>query len=152
MRISMMTYTMARGLAEGEQFDAVALCEFTRELGLEAIDWVRTYHYTPEEIRAITDDYGLENVAHTFFADFNFPTADERAPARDAFKQGVDAAVTLGAKIVMLPFVSPLPTRQPATSLVMSIRSPLPWVENSLCSFTIFMKSPLVRIQVIDHG
>ncbi|HCU34048.1 MAG TPA: hypothetical protein DGT21_00985 [Armatimonadetes bacterium] len=103
MRISMMTYTMARGLAEGEQFDAVALCEFTRELGLDAIDWVRTYQYTPEEIRTITDDYGLENVAHTFFADFNFPTAEERAPAREAFKQGVDAAVTLGAKIVMLP-------------------------------------------------
>ncbi len=103
MKISMMTYTMARGMKKGEPFDAVALCEFTQELGLEAIDWVTTYQYTPQEIRAITDDYGLENICHTFSCDLNFADADERAPGRDVFKQGIEAAVTLGADKVMLP-------------------------------------------------
>ena len=103
MKISMMTYTMARGMKEGEQFDAQALCEFTRELGLDAIDWVRTYQYTPQQIRAITDDYGLKNICYTFSCDLNFAAADQRAQGRDDFKKGIRAAVLLGADKVMLP-------------------------------------------------
>jgi len=103
MKISMMTYTMARGLAKGENFDAIALCRFTRELGLDGIDWVTTYHYTPQEIRSVTDDHGLETIAHTFSCDLNFLTSGERAEGRDKFKQGIEAAVVLGTDIVMLP-------------------------------------------------
>ncbi len=103
MRISMMTYTMARGLKAGEKFDAVGLCEFCKKLDIDAIDWVTVYHYKPAELRRITDDYGLQNVVHTFFADFNFATAAERKPAEEDFKRGIETAVTLGAKIVMLP-------------------------------------------------
>jgi sugar phosphate isomerase/epimerase len=103
MQISMMTYTMARGLQKDEQFDAKGLCEFCHELDIDVIDWVSTYHYDAAQLRTITDDYGLKNVVHTFSADFNFATAEERKPAAETFKQGIEAAVTLGADIVMLP-------------------------------------------------
>ncbi len=103
MKISMMTYTMSRGVKDMDDFDAVELCEFTRELGLEAIDWVRTYGYDPKELRQITDDHGLRNICHTFFCDLNFRHSDERAEGRDDFKRGIEAAVALGADKVMLP-------------------------------------------------
>jgi sugar phosphate isomerase/epimerase len=102
MKISMMSYTMARGVPAGE-FDARQLCEFTLELGLEGVDWVSTYQYEPSEIRVLMDDHGLKTVAHTFFCDLNFPTSEERADGRDTFKRGIDAAVALGTDIVMLP-------------------------------------------------
>ncbi|MHC4200647.1 MAG: sugar phosphate isomerase/epimerase family protein [Planctomycetota bacterium] len=103
MKISMMSYTMARGFAPGQKFDVRALCEFTRELGLDAVDWVTTYGRDPRDIRKITDDFGLANVCHTFKADLNFATSAERAPGREEFRRGIEAAIVLGAGIVMLP-------------------------------------------------
>ncbi|KPJ62221.1 MAG: hypothetical protein AMS15_04735 [Planctomycetes bacterium DG_23] len=103
MKISMMTYTMARGLKEGEKFDLKAFCEFTRQLNLDAIDWVTTYGYEPQEIRKITDDYRLKNICYTFQCDLNYPTAAERASGRDQFKRGVETALILGADKIMLP-------------------------------------------------
>jgi len=103
MNISMMTYTMARGLEKGEKFNLQALCEFTRELRLDSIDWVTTYGYNPQEVRRITDDYGLKNICFTFQCALNFPTPAERAPGRDQFKRGVETALILGADKIMLP-------------------------------------------------
>ena len=103
MKISMMTYTMARGMKPGEKFDVAGLCRFARELGLEAVDWVSTYGYAPREIRKVTDEYGLRNICHTFFCDLNSPTSDGRAPGRDAFQLGIETALILGAPLVMLP-------------------------------------------------
>ncbi|MBI5725740.1 MAG: sugar phosphate isomerase/epimerase [Planctomycetes bacterium] len=103
MKISMMTYTMALGLRSGEKFDAVELCKFTRELGLDGIDWVTTYHYTPDEIRRICDGHGLKTICHTFFADLNHPSPAGRAPGREAFNRGIEAAVILGTDKIMLP-------------------------------------------------
>jgi sugar phosphate isomerase/epimerase len=99
----MMTYTVARGLAPGEAFDIEGLCKFTRELGLDAIDWVTTYGHDPAQVRRITDDYGLRNICYTFVCDLNFPTSRERAAGRDAFRRGIETAVALGADKVMLP-------------------------------------------------
>ena len=99
----MMSYTIARGLKPGEEFDVPGLCEFTCELGLDAIDWVSTYGYDPAEIRAIADDHGLRCACHTFFCDLNFPTPGQRAPGREAFKAGIEACCVLGADKVMLP-------------------------------------------------
>ena len=59
MRISMMTYTMARELQPGEKFDAVGLCEFCKELNIDAIDWVTVYHYEPAELRRITPSHHI---------------------------------------------------------------------------------------------
>jgi len=103
VKISMMTYTIARGLGPGEAFDVERLCRFTRELGLEAVDWVTTYGHDPREVRRVTDDYGLKNVCYTFFCDLNFPTASERAAGREAFRRGIETALVLGADKVMLP-------------------------------------------------
>ena len=99
----MMTYTMARGLKPGRPFDVKGLCQFTRELGLDAVDWVTTYGRDPREIRKVTDDQGLRNICYTFFCDLNFPTPAERASGRDAFMRGIETAVVLGADKVMLP-------------------------------------------------
>lgn len=98
MRISMLTYTLARQL-KGEPFDVERMCEFLQDLGIRDIDWVSTYGHAPEEVRRITDDYGMRNVVHTFTLDA-FGPADA---AGDAFKRNIDAAVVLGAKIVMIP-------------------------------------------------
>ncbi|MBI3944760.1 MAG: sugar phosphate isomerase/epimerase [Armatimonadetes bacterium] len=103
MKIAMMTYTMARGRKKGEAFDVEGLCRFTRELGLEGVDWVTTYEHDPREVRRIMDDHGLRTVCYTFFCDLNFPTAAERRPGLDTFRRGIEAAVALGADKVMLP-------------------------------------------------
>ncbi len=103
MKVSMMTYTMARGLPKGEKFDLRALCDFTVELKIEAVDWVTLYGYDPREIRKVMDDRGLKTCCHTFFAELNFPTRSERAAGHDQFKRGIEAAVALGTDKVMLP-------------------------------------------------
>ena len=103
MKISMMTYTMARGIPKGEKFSVKGLCEFTRELKLDGVDWVTTYGHDPKEVRKVMDDFGLKTVCYTFFCDLNFYGAAERSPGRDAFKKGLEATLALGADKVMLP-------------------------------------------------
>jgi sugar phosphate isomerase/epimerase len=103
MKISMMTYTMARGRKADEKFDVKALCEFTRELKLEAVDWCGTYGHDPKEIRRTMDDFGLKTVCYTAGCDLNFPTAAERAPGRETFKKMMEIANILGADKIMLP-------------------------------------------------
>lgn len=103
MKVSMMTYTMARGVPKGEKFDVKALCDFTLQLKIEAVDWVTLYGYDAREIRKTMDDRGLKTCCHTFFAEFNLPTRSERAAGHDQFKRGIEAAVALGTNIVMLP-------------------------------------------------
>ncbi len=102
MKFSMMTYTMARG-DWGKAHDAVALCRFTRELGLDGVDWVTTYGLDPAEIKKIMEDYSLKTVCYTFAADLNFPDRKGREPGLEAVRQGIEAAVTLGTDKIMLP-------------------------------------------------
>jgi sugar phosphate isomerase/epimerase len=102
MKISMMTYTMACG-PWGKSHDVRELCEFTRELGIDGIDWVTTYGHDPAEIRRMTDALGLVNVCHTFYADFHSPDEKKRAAAPDQVRQGLEAAGVLGADKVMIP-------------------------------------------------
>lgn len=101
-QISMMTYTLARG-EWNKTRDIVKLCEFTRELGLEAIDWITTYDSTPGEVRKICDDFGLKTICYTFFADLNFPDKNSRQPGLDKVKEGIEAASILGTDKIMLP-------------------------------------------------
>ena len=103
MKISMMSYTIARQLPKGRKLDVKALCEFTRELKLDAVDWCGTYGHDPREIRKTMDDYGLKTVCYTYGCDLNFRSASERAPGRDVFKKGIETAVALGADKIMLP-------------------------------------------------
>ena len=102
MKISMMSYTMARG-EWGKHHNIEELCQFTQELGLEGIDWVTTYGVDPKEIRRITDDYSLKTVCYTFFADINFPDKRDRQPGVDKIKEGIEIALTLDTDKIMLP-------------------------------------------------
>jgi len=110
VKTAMMTYTMARG-PWGERHDVRELCEFTRDLGLDGIDWVTTYGHDPAEVRKVTDDLGLRNVCHTFYADIHVPDAAKRAEAPDQVRRGLDAAKALGAETVMIvvPWVKDVP-------------------------------------------
>ena len=103
MKYAMMTYTMARG-DWGKDCNIEDLCRLTRELGLDAVDWVTTYNAQPVDIRKVMDDYGLKTVCHTFFADVNFPDKASRQQGLDTLKRGIEAASVLGTDKVMLPF------------------------------------------------
>lgn len=98
-----MTYTISRGRRNGEPFDLKGLCEFTRELHLDAVDWVTTYGHDPHDVRRIMDDYGLKTICHTFSCDLNFPNAADRAAGRESFRKGIETAAVLGTDKVMLP-------------------------------------------------
>jgi sugar phosphate isomerase/epimerase len=98
----MMSYTMARG-EWGQEHDAAELCRLTRELGLDAIDWVTTYGMAPAEVKLITDDFGITNCCYTFFASLQSPNPAERRAGIDQVKEGFDAATALGADKIMLP-------------------------------------------------
>ncbi len=101
MKISMMSYTMARG-QWGQDPDVAQLCELTRELGLDAIDWVGTYGHDPDEIRKITSDFGIACACHTFGARLQVADEAERAAAMDVVKEGLENAVRLGTDKVMV--------------------------------------------------
>ena len=102
MKFSMMSYTMARG-DWGKNPDIKELCQFTRKLGLDGIDWVTTYGVAPQKVRKITDDYGLKTVCYTFFTDINFSEEKDRQPGLDKIKEGIEAALILGTDKIMLP-------------------------------------------------
>ena len=102
MKIAMMSYTMARGGEWAKSHDVAALCRFTRELGLDGIDWVGTYGHEPREVRRICDDHGLGTVCYTFGAGIQSPDPAERQAGRDKVKAGLEAAGALGADKVMI--------------------------------------------------
>jgi sugar phosphate isomerase/epimerase len=97
MKLCMMSYTMAR---QGVGVEDIVRC--AEELGLEGIDWVTTHDRTARELRAMSDAAGLTVAAHTFIL-CTFP---DGAQWRDAARQGLDDAVTLGAPVVMIPTMS----------------------------------------------
>jgi len=102
MKLSMMSYTMARGL-QPAQVNIPGMCALARELGMDGIDMVTTYGRDPREVRKIVDDHGLKVVCYTFFQDVNFPDAQGRAAGVDGLKKGIEAALVLGTDKVMLP-------------------------------------------------
>lgn len=102
MKIAMMSYTMARG-EWGQSADIAALCRLTQELRLDGIDWVTTYGHSPSDVQRITNDFGLKNICHTFFASLQSPDAKERRVGLDQVREGLEVAAALGADKVMLP-------------------------------------------------
>ncbi len=102
MKIAMMTYTMSRG-EWAKKPDIRELCEFTRQLGVEAIDWGGTYGSTPDEIRRTTDGYGIKNICYTFDASIQNPDKAIRSKGLEQVKAGLEVASVLGADKIMLP-------------------------------------------------
>jgi len=105
IKLAMMSYTMARG-RWGTSPDIRQLCEFTRELGLDAIDFVTTYGCDPRLVRAIANNNGLTVVCYTFFAHSGATDAAALAGEQEALKTGLETALVMGAKIIMLPIVA----------------------------------------------
>jgi sugar phosphate isomerase/epimerase len=101
MKLSVMSYTLARQLSP-DQLDLVRMFEFTRELGLEAVDIVTTYGRHPREVRRLLDDFGLRAACHTFNADFNQTDAAVLQEALDTVRRGLENAVVLGAPSIMV--------------------------------------------------
>ncbi len=103
IKISMMSYTIARG-EWGNKPDIKELCEFTRKIDIDAIDWCGTYGFNPQDIRRITDEYGLKNICYTFHAnDIQYPSRDIRKKGIEEVKKGLEVASILGADKIMLP-------------------------------------------------
>lgn len=98
MRYSMMSYTMARQPG----FNIKEMLKLTVDLKLDGVDFVTLYDQKAADLRKMTDDLGIPVVCHTFSADLNHPSPDERKAGLDACKRGVEAAVELGAPVVML--------------------------------------------------
>jgi len=103
MKLAMMSYTLAKQLPPDEKLDIRAMCELTRELGIDAVDFVTTHGSDPGEIRSLLDDYGLHVVAYTFNADINHGSASERQSGIEQIKRGVETARLLGTYRTMIP-------------------------------------------------
>lgn len=96
MKLSMMTYTMAR--QEGYEIE-----DFIRtavDLKLDGIDWITTYGRNPKELKKMSEDAGLPVVCHTFF--LHKLSAGE-GNWLDEAKQSVEDAVALSTPAVMIP-------------------------------------------------
>jgi len=100
MKLSMMTYTMAR---QKKTFTVESMLALTSELAFDGIDWVTLYDRDPKDLRRMCDDRGIPCVCHTFFADLCQPTAEARQAGIEACKRGYEAANILGAPVVMIP-------------------------------------------------
>ena len=95
MKLSMMTYTMARQGYGVEDFINTAV-----EQKMDGIDWVTTYGCNPNELKKKCNDVGLPIVCHTFF--LSKLLKDEKNWLDEA-KHSIENAVVLGAPVVMIP-------------------------------------------------
>lgn len=95
MKLSMMTYTMAR-----QGYSVQEILKTAEKLEMDGIDWVTTYGHDPGELRKMSLDAGLDVVCHTFFASRLMSGESEWL---DEIEQSIDDAVSLGAPVVMIP-------------------------------------------------
>ena len=102
MKISLMSYTLARG-PWGKEPDLIALCELARELELDAVDWVTVYNFAPSEVAKVTADYGLKNICYTFSVPIHHEDVKIRAKALEEVERGLEIASILGSDKIMLP-------------------------------------------------
>lgn len=102
MKLSMMSYTLARQVKNGAQFDIAAMCRLAQELKITAVDMVTLYGHKAADVRKILSDHGLAIACHTFMGGgLNKNTVGERSTGVDDVKRGIDDAVTLGCRTVM---------------------------------------------------
>ncbi len=100
MKYSTMSYTFSK---QEEHFDLKKMLEFTAK-HMDGIDFVRLHGREPEELRKMADDHGVDVVCHTFFAKkLVSANPEEQQEGIDDCKRGIEAAVTLGAPVVMIP-------------------------------------------------
>lgn len=95
MKLSMMTYTMAR-----QGYDVEDFIKTATDCRLDGIDWVTTYGRDPKELRKMSHDAGLPVVCHTFFL---HKLARREQGWLDEVKESLENAVILEASVVMIP-------------------------------------------------
>lgn len=100
MRYSMMSYTWSR---QPKHFDIAKMLDQAVELKMDGVDFVTLHDKPAKELRKMAHDRGLPVVCHTFLADMDFPTAGERQEGVDKSMRGIEAAVELGAPVIMIP-------------------------------------------------
>lgn len=100
MKYSMMSYTVWR---QKEHYDLTRMLDLTVELGMAGIDFVTLQGESPDTLKAMCDDRGIPVVCYTFVVDLNHPMAEARRPVIESCKSEIEAAVTLGAPVVMIP-------------------------------------------------
>ncbi len=100
MKYSTMSYTFSR---QPDHFDLEKMLAFTVK-HMDGIDFVSLHGEEAGDLRKRCDDLAIPVVCHTFFA-AGLPSLDpeERSEAVDLCKQGIEAAVELGAPAVMIP-------------------------------------------------
>ena len=103
MKLSMMSYTMSHRAERFGVAEVREMFELSRELGLDGIDFVRIYDIDPRELRRMADDYGVPVVCHTFFADLSPDSEQGRRAGIDVAKRGIENAVLLNTRTVMIP-------------------------------------------------
>jgi len=75
---------------------------------MDGIDFVTLHGKDARELKAMADDYGLPVVCYTFIANLVHSDPAQRKAAIDDGRRGIEAAVTLGAPVVMIP-TPPIP-------------------------------------------
>jgi sugar phosphate isomerase/epimerase len=138
MKLSMMSYTMARGVPP-DKISIPFMCALAKELGMDGIDMVTTYGRDPREVRKIVDDHGLKVVCYTFSLDVNFPDAQGRAAGVDGIKKNLDVAVTLGADKVMLvtPGKKGFTREESRRNIIASIQEAMPAARQAGVTMTV---------------
>ena len=102
MKLSVMSYTLARQVKDQSKFDIPAMCRLANELQIDGIDMVTTYGQKPAELRRILDGFGVKTVCHTIMSDLNHADAAGRRAGVSAIQQGVEDAVALGTDKIMV--------------------------------------------------
>ncbi len=100
MKYTTMSYTFSR---QEKHFDLGKMLKFTAE-HMDGIDFVTLHGQEASELKKMSDDFGVDVVCHTFFAR-GLPSEDlqEQREALDECKKGIEAAVRLGAPVIMIP-------------------------------------------------
>ena len=139
MKLSMMSYTLARQRPKGERLDVPAMCRLTRELRMEGIDFCALHGYKPGEIREIASDHGLTAVCYTFPADINWPDGDRRQAGVDVIRKGIEVASVLGTDKVMLPTPgkSGVPRNQSRRNIIEGLKEAAPFASEAGVRLTV---------------
>ena len=104
MKWCMYTYSIFGGRFPLNELDIVEMCRKTKALGIDGLDIIGAgYNKSWEEIRKITDDYGIKVVCYTKGVK-ELESTDEATINKgiDEFKKRLEVAHILGSNRIMM--------------------------------------------------
>jgi inosose dehydratase len=125
----MYTYTIFGGTMPINEVDIIDMCRKTKELGVDAIDFIAAgYNKSWKEIRKITDDHGLDVVCYT--KGVKKLESTDQAIIRegiDEFKKNLEIAHILGTSRIMMNMGGTTPDRhENRKNLITSLEKVIP--------------------------